>query len=254
MVLRYYLQTDFGRLHARNPEIQALAEALDRTPSSIAMKGSNYASLDPEITSTGRKGLDQASKLDREVWEFMQTAMEGFEKESAEAAANFGLDPGSMVSVRGGADSIASEINDLELPKNVETETETTISARRRQSFFRRVVLAAYSNRCAISNIALPSLLNASHIIPWSADQSRRIDPSNGIALNVLHDRAFDRGLISFDDDFKVLVSSRLKKTSMSVQASMMLADIHGLQANRPTRFGPDSATLEYHRDMIFKP
>ena len=51
-----------------NPEIIALAEAMGRTPASVAMKLANFASLDPQITRMGRKGLTGATALDRKIW------------------------------------------------------------------------------------------------------------------------------------------------------------------------------------------
>ena len=57
----------------------------------------------------------------------------------------------------------------------------------------------------------VPELLNASHIIPWSKDIARRADPCNGIALNALYDRAFDRGLITFDESFRQVLCHAYK-------------------------------------------
>jgi len=62
-----YCQLPFRRLHSRNPEIIELAELVGRTPSAVAMKLCNIASLDPAITGTGRRGLGNASALDHEV-------------------------------------------------------------------------------------------------------------------------------------------------------------------------------------------
>ena len=44
----------FGKMHSRNPEIIRYAKLIGRTPSALAMKLTNLASLDPEIRSTGR--------------------------------------------------------------------------------------------------------------------------------------------------------------------------------------------------------
>ena len=52
-----YCQMPFGKMHSRNPEIIKCAEIIGRTPSALAMKLVNIASLDPAITSTGRSGL-----------------------------------------------------------------------------------------------------------------------------------------------------------------------------------------------------
>jgi hypothetical protein len=66
--LALYGRLEFGQFHQHNTDVIALAGAIDRTPSSVAMKLCNFASLDPKITSTGRKGLEGASKLDRKIW------------------------------------------------------------------------------------------------------------------------------------------------------------------------------------------
>ena len=68
LALYLYFQLPFGKLHSGNREIQQLAAALGRSNSSVAMKLCNFASLDPNITESGRKGLDGASKLDRALY------------------------------------------------------------------------------------------------------------------------------------------------------------------------------------------
>jgi hypothetical protein len=55
-------------MHKSNPEVVYLAKLIDRTPSSVAMKLVNFASLDPAITGTGRSGLGNASAADRAIW------------------------------------------------------------------------------------------------------------------------------------------------------------------------------------------
>ncbi len=84
---------------------------------------------------------------------------------------------------------------------------------RRRDSQFRRSVLRAYEHRCAICNFDLKLedsdiVLEAAHIKAHCDGGPDQID--NGLALCVLHHRAFDRGAISLDDDFRLLVSSEL--------------------------------------------
>lgn len=66
--LDLYGRVAFGQMDSGNPDIVALAKAMGRTPSSVAMKLANFASLDPKITRTGRKGLTGATALDRRVW------------------------------------------------------------------------------------------------------------------------------------------------------------------------------------------
>jgi putative restriction endonuclease len=67
LAFHLYCQLPFGRLHHRNPEIIELAGRIGRTPSALAMKLVNFASLDPVITASGRKGLSGASR-----WETAQ--------------------------------------------------------------------------------------------------------------------------------------------------------------------------------------
>src|SRR5689334_10161373 len=64
--LELYCLTPFGRIHSRNPQIQQLAAAIDRTASAVALKMVNFASLDPTLA---QRGMANASKLDREVWD-----------------------------------------------------------------------------------------------------------------------------------------------------------------------------------------
>ena len=68
----------FGKISARHPDIIRVAAAIDRTPAALSMKMGNIASLDPAITSTGRRGLSQASASDRAMWEKMNRDWERF--------------------------------------------------------------------------------------------------------------------------------------------------------------------------------
>jgi hypothetical protein len=65
LAFHLYCQLPFGKLDMRTPEVIKLAGLIGRTPGAVAMKLSNFASLDPAITGTGRKGLEGASNLDR---------------------------------------------------------------------------------------------------------------------------------------------------------------------------------------------
>src|SRR6266700_2143968 len=67
-----YFTLPFGRMHARNPRIAEVAGLLGRTPSSLAMKLTNLASLDPEHHARGVKGLAGHSRLDEEIWREFQ--------------------------------------------------------------------------------------------------------------------------------------------------------------------------------------
>ena len=74
------------------------------------------------------------------------------------------------------------------------------------QRAFARTVKANYGGQCAITGLSKREYLVASHIVPWSQDQSIRLDPSNGICLSLIVDKAFEVGHLLIDDDFLVRV------------------------------------------------
>ncbi len=76
------------------------------------------------------------------------------------------------------------------------------------QRFFRRAVLASFDAKCCIAGIGHAELLVASHIVPWKQSREHRANPRNGLWLSRLHDRAFDRGLITLDTDYRVIGSA----------------------------------------------
>ena len=118
-------------------------------------------------------------------------------------------------------------------------------------------MLASYEFRCAISGIAIPELLNASHIIPWQEDTRRRADPRPGAPGNTLYDRAFDRGLITFDESLRLVLSNRLKTKRKNQETPTLVQQcFHALEGTKltlPKRFTPDPEALAWHRDAVFR-
>jgi len=237
-----YCRTPFGRLHQHNPRIIALARKLRRTPGSLAMKLSNFASLDPIHRARKIVGLRNASASDRSIFGEFESNWEGLAEESEAALQRLGLI----------LDADHEEDEAGVVLQEGPTEAVRMIRARRVQSLFRATILASYDYRCAISGISVPSLLQASHIIPWAESEGRRLDPRNGIALSALHDRAFDRGLITFDEDLRVIVSGRLRVGNPSETHRIALLDIENKPLRLPTRYAPDPEALAYHRTHIF--
>lgn len=237
LALRLYFLLPFGQLHQRNKQVISVAEAINRTPSAVAMKACNFASLDDAIS---QKGLGNVSQLDRVVWE---SFMNDSEKISAESEAIFDKLVSSRQSISYGS---------LDVFSKKQTESIREIRVRRVQGFFRRSVLVSYDYQCAISGLKLTELVIASHIIPWSVDVSRRADPTNGIALNALYDMAFDKGLIAFDDNLNVILSKKLVENIKQDEKAKILFEIEGQALKLPSRFYPDSNAIEYHRENIF--
>lgn len=243
-----YCQTPFGKLHSRNPEIIKYAALINRTPSALAMKLTNIASLDPAITSTGRKGLKGASSADKAMWQEMQQNWENFAIESSQAISS--IDEESQPKLNLNTQQMTDNKIDY-------TGSDKIIQSKARvgQNFFRKAVLSAYNYRCCITGLSVPSLLVASHIIPWREGAANRLNPSNGLALSMLHDKAFDIGLITINEDMTVRVSqpSFVTKESDSFYYSA-LQSYAGKPIFMPEKFQPHADFLAYHREVVFKP
>jgi hypothetical protein len=123
------------------------------------------------------------------------------------------------------------------------TEVEQLILARLGQGSFRRALLKEHP-RCFVTGYADPRMLVASHIKPWarSSDQER-LDPKNGLLLIPTLDRAFDSGLISFNENGKIMVSTLLSNPEkLGIHRRLKLPDLAGREV-----------PLEYHRRKVFK-
>ena len=77
------------------------------------------------------------------------------------------------------------------IPRAEGVEVVALAKRRSGQDFFRRMIVASYDESCALSGIGDRRLLVASHIVRWADERARRLDPTNGICLNPLLDRAF---------------------------------------------------------------
>ena len=96
------------------------------------------------------------------------------------------------------------------------TETEVTRAVRLGQQKFRNDLLDRWGGRCALTGLAIPGLLRASHIKPWcDSEPIERHDPDNGLLLAVHIDGLFDRGFISFDQDGRIVLSSELSQADL---------------------------------------
>lgn len=241
LAFHLYCQLPFGKLHHSNPEIIKLAGLIGRTPSAVAMKLVNFASLDPAITQSGRKGLGNASAMDRAVWEEFNADWERLALESELLRRKLDADA-----------KPADDADEQLVPDDYSGETKRVITEQRiKQSFFRRAVLSSYGGRCCMSGLPDTRLLVASHIVPWSQDKANRLNPSNGLCLSALHDRAFDQGLITLSDDLKVLVSEQLKQQKDPYIAEVLLpVDGHGIKV--PERFAPKPEFIRWHRETLF--
>ncbi|MDF1826416.1 MAG: HNH endonuclease [Verrucomicrobiales bacterium] len=231
--LNLYFETPFGKQHSTHPPIVALAEAIGRSPGAIAMKLSNFTNLDPSERARGIKGLSGASKADRAIWN-------EFEENREELVAESEVE----------LETLLPDVNPTP-PEEIEDSVKL-VKYRRQQRFFRRVVLSSYRQSCCISGNPVPELLRASHITPWAADRKNRLNPSNGLCLAATYDTAFDRGLISFNSNFELMLSNRLGEYSSHPEIQSVFEKYRGVSLQLPEKNLPDATLLAWHTKNVF--
>lgn len=241
LTINLYCKLPFGRLHKTNPEVIRLANLIGRTPSSIAYKLVNFASLDPSLKARGIKGASNTSKLDKKIWD--------------EFYENWGDLPFESEKLRAKIENKSIEsLNNIpshELPKEGKTR-DAVVKARVNQSFFRSSILASYNNTCCITGISQPELLIAGHIKSWSEDEKNRLNPRNGIAINALHDKAFECGLITITPDFKIKISQTLHKKKNIKTFEEYFFQYDNKDIILPSKFLPDQEFLKHHNEFRF--
>lgn len=241
--MNVYCRLPFGQFDQSNAHIKQVAERMGRTPGSLAMKLSNLASLDEYHQQRGISGLKGASNLDRKVWNDFQRDWATMAVRSEAAFEDL---------IQGEAPVDGESAKHPAAPEGP-TEERRLVKVRRVQSFFRKAILGSYESRCALTGLAVPELLIASHIIGWSENEARRADPTNGICLNALHDKAFDRHLLTFDEDYRVVLSSALKLREAPEFQSHNFDRLEGEKLHLPHRFFPDPVALSEHREIFSK-
>ncbi|MBI1184860.1 HNH endonuclease [bacterium] len=144
------------------------------------------------------------------------------------------------------------EVYRAESKRLLESKNEEEIFIR--GSVFKREVPKIYNNTCCISGMRIDSTLSVSmvdacHIVPFSESYNDTI--SNGIALCPNLHRAFDRGLISVDENYRVLISNRFteKESDYSIRI------FEGKEINLPKerKYWPLQENFEWHRGSMLK-
>lgn len=128
-----------------------------------------------------------------------------------------------------------------------ETTREAVIQSRIGQGQF-RTSLIEYWQKCSVTGCQQIELLRASHIKPWrDSSNAERLDMYNGLLLLPNLDACFDSGLISFDDEGKIVISSKLDKSAL-----LQLGIDSSLKILRVEQRHKDY--LRYHRENRFRP
>jgi len=243
LALNLYLRLPFGKVSHRTPEIIHLANLIGRTANSVSMRLSNFASVDPYHQQRGVGGLPGGRKQVEPIWnEFIQNKEELlFESERILAEKESQSLEDKFSTILNGTENLNGETKIREVKTRVN------------QNIFRQIVIANYNCKCAITGIDIPDLLVASHIIPWSKNEEQRLNPENGICFSALYDRAFDKGYISVDHNFTILISGELKKKEKTEFYSKHFGVLEGEKILLPKKYLPRKEFLQFHADIIFR-
>lgn len=239
IVFNLYCKIPFQRSSKNHPDVIRIANIINRSPSAVNMKIGNFGSFDDSLKRQGIVGLTNASKLDAEIW----------------AEFNGHWDELAFESERLIAEIQGQSIEETSI-ENIPLgfDRTTTVKQRVNQSFFRKTVLSSYGNACCVTGLNTPSLLIASHIKPWAdSNETDKTNPRNGLCLNALHDRAFDKGFITVSPDYILHISSDLTDIYDGRTVEQFFKYYDNKRISLPEKFAPAKEFLQYHGDVIFQ-
>jgi len=236
-----YCKIPFNQTVKTNPEVIKVANLIGRTPSAIALKLGNFGSFDPELKKRGIVGLSNAGKLDKKIWDEFNQDWEKLAYESELLIAKFD-------------DKEIEEIAEMDLSEiPIGKERETIVKARINQGFFRSVILSSYNQKCCITGLNISDFLVASHIVPWKTDERNRLNPQNGLCLNSIHDKAFDKGFITITTEYRVKISKYFNDFRKEDIVNEFFLKYDNQLIFLPDKFLPRKEFSDFHQKAIFK-
>ncbi|MDY5844748.1 MAG: HNH endonuclease [Prevotella sp.] len=230
-----YCKIPFKVSSKSHPMIVKYAKIIGRTPSALNMKIGNLGRLDPKLKERGIVGLTHGAKMEQEVWKDFYDNPDKLAYESECLIAKYTK-------------------NDLEKAANVDIdhlpegkERLAIVKQRVNQSFFRSAVMCSYDFKCCISGVGNSELLEACHILDWSEDKNNRSNPENGLCLNSLFHKAYDKYLIAITPDYKIIISDEMIEKTEDESFKCYLLGLQNKKLILPNRFYPKPDFLDYH-------
>jgi len=133
--------------------------------------------------------------------------------------------------------------------KNIQgKEYMRSVRVRANQNVFRKMILHIYNQTCCITGLNIPEINIASHIIPWTVDETIRLDPANGLCLSATYDSAFDKCLISLDDDYRLIISKNIKDYYKNENVKEYFISQEGRKIAMPIAYLPKKEYIQRHR------
>lgn len=230
-----YCKIPFKVSSKSHPMIVKYAKIIGRTPSALNMKIGNLGRLDPKLKERGIVGLTHGAKMEQEVWKDFYDNPDKLAYESECLIAKYTK-------------------NDIEKAANVDIdhlpegkERLAIVKQRVNQSFFRSTVMCSYDFKCCISGVGNSELLEACHILDWSEDKNNRSNPENGLCLNSLFHKAYDKYLIAITPDYKIIISDEMIEKTEDESFKCYLLGLQNKKLILPNRFYPKPDFLDYH-------
>ena len=224
-----YSNLSVKEIDQKNQIIIKLSKRINRTPRAIEMKIRNFLQADP-----------------RRAGETNNNYGKNYAKYDLEVVEDFYSNP----------DKLFSELKQKTLKINDSLNTEGfereyVGKQRIDQSRFRGMMMDKYES-CCITGINNKELIIAAHIIPWSKNKYHRLNPKNGLLLNALHDKAFEAGLVTIDDDFRVKNSEEILKYEEKSETNFF-AYFNNKKINLAEKDPPSVDFLRWHQSKVFK-
>ncbi len=242
VALNLYWQIPYNKISGRsNSLIKEIAPLIGRSPGALAYKLMNFTSLDSEKQGKGNKGKSGVGSGDKIIWEEYFNEWEKLAFDSLEIISQINHKP---------IEQIIDLEEDLKFVQG--KEKERIIKVRVNQSNFRQRILASYNERCCITGLNVPELLVASHIIPWAKSEKERLNPRNGLCLNSIHDKAFDRGFITITTDYQLKLSKYILARKNDISIKNLFLQYENQTIILPDRYLPSTDFLDWHYDNIF--
>jgi len=249
LVMNLYTKLRYGQFNYRNTDVIQLANLIGKTPGAVAFKLVHLSRQDPKhknrvkgLANPGKNAIEMYNEFANNWDEMLYESEVLLAKYQNKKVEEISLDQNEI-------QEIENDILYGKEGKNIERIVKTRVN----QSLFRKVVINNYSNSCTICSLNIQSLLVASHILKWSESKEHRLNPTNGLCLCNIHDRAFELGYIAIKTDYSILISSELKQVKEKETFSSLFGRHENKSIILPDKFHPNPDFLESHLNNTFR-
>ncbi|MBR5398934.1 MAG: HNH endonuclease [Bacteroidales bacterium] len=149
-----------------------------------------------------------------------------------------------------GKDVSAELLDHFDITKEGKDQVSQT-KVRVGQAYYRKMIVSLYQGKCCITGLDVPKLLRASHIIRWADDKENRMNPENGLCLSGTYDLAFDQHLISFDEDYRMVIGDEISEHFTNAVTREYFKKFVGKKIAMPSKFLPNQEFLQAHRELL---